>query len=68
VKLETDTRVRARRYLDGEDDEQPQPYARQLIGWLLEDLAAANGEVRHLQRERAELRARVGGDDDDGTV
>ncbi len=59
MKLETDARVHAQAYIHGHTIEQPCKVACALIRNLLDDLSAANCEIRTLQRERAALQRRI---------
>ncbi len=61
MKLETDARVHAQAYIHGHNPDAPAPckVACALIRNLLDDLSAANCEIRTLQRERAALQRRI---------
>ncbi len=59
MKLETDSRVHAQAYIHGHTVESPCKVACALIRNLLDDLSAANGEIRSLQRERSQLQRRI---------
>ncbi len=59
MKLETDSRVHAQAYIHKHTLESPCPVACALIRNLLDDLYAANGEIRSLQRERSLLQRRI---------
>ncbi len=57
--LETDARKLAQAYIHGHTIEAPCKIASALIRNLLDDLSAANCEIRTLQRERAALQRRI---------
>ncbi len=57
--LETDARKLAQAYIHGHTIESPCKVACALIRNLLDDLSAANCEIRALQRERESLQRRI---------
>ncbi len=59
MKLETDSRVHAQAYIHKHTLESPCPVACALIRNLLDDLYAANSEIRSLQCERSQLQRRI---------
>ncbi len=59
MKLETDSRAHAQAYIHKHTLEAPCPVACAVIRNLLDDLYAANSEIRSLQRERSQLQRRI---------
>ncbi len=59
MKLETDSRVHAQAYIHGHTIDNPCPVACALIRNLLDDLSAANCEIRTLNREKTASQTRI---------
>ncbi len=61
MKLETDARVHAQAYIHGHNPDAPAPckIACALIRNLLDDLSAANCEIRALGRDKVALQRRI---------